>query len=151
MLGNGLHGLGNGPYVLGNGLYLLGIMSQFGIMSHSVLCRIRGYVVRHHVFRDYVAFRVMSFGIMLHSALCRIWTYVVRLNVIRRNVVRPTVVYLCLQLSRLCTRMRHNIPSNASAAGGCFIFFTVSEKIKKCFKPIKQFEQKKYRHLWADT
>ena len=61
MLGNGLHGLGNGPYLLGNGSDMLGIMSQFGIMSHSALCRIRGYVVRHNV----------AFGSMSHSALCR--------------------------------------------------------------------------------
>ena len=44
----------NGPPVLGNGPLLLGIMSQFGIMLHSVLCCIR----------DYIAFGVMSFGIM---------------------------------------------------------------------------------------
>ena len=63
MLGNGPQVLGNdnGPPVLGNGPHLLGIMSQFGIMSHSALCRIRGYVVRHNV----------AFGIMSHSALCR--------------------------------------------------------------------------------
>ena len=74
----------------------VGIMSQFGIMSHSVLCRIRGYVVRY-----YVAFGVMSFVIMLHSALCSIRTNDVRdrvvqrnvvwRNVVRRNVVLPTV------------------------------------------------------------
>ena len=81
MLGNGPHGLGNGPLVLGNGPHLL------GIMSHSALCRIRGYVVRH-----YVAFVVMSLGIMSHSALCHIRTYVVLLYVVRRNVARPNVV-----------------------------------------------------------
>ena len=43
-LGNGLHGLGNGPH-------FSGIMSQFGIMSHSGLSSIRYY--------------------MLHSGLCR--------------------------------------------------------------------------------
>ena len=59
-LGNGPYVLGNGPYVLGNGLHGLGngphglgIMSQFKIMLHSVLCRIR----------DYVAVGIMSFGI----------------------------------------------------------------------------------------
>ena len=57
MLGNGpqVLGNGNGPLVLGNGPHLL------GIMSHSALCRIRVYVVRHNV----------AFGIMSHSALCR--------------------------------------------------------------------------------
>ena len=70
-------------------------------MSHSALCRIRGYVVQQNVVRQYVAFSLMSFGIMSHSALCRIRPYVVRLcvvwrnvarhNVVRRNVVRPTV------------------------------------------------------------
>ena len=100
------HGLGNGPHGLGNGLHLLGIMSQFGIMLHSVfccsaLCRIRGYVVWHYVVQDYVTFGVMSFGIMSHLALCRIQIYFVRLCVVRlcvvwlcvvrRNVVRPTV------------------------------------------------------------
>ena len=63
VLGNTrLHGLGNGPYVLGNGPHLLDIMSQFGILSHLVLCRIRGYVVLHNV----------TFGIMSHSDLCRL-------------------------------------------------------------------------------
>ena len=64
MLGNGPQVLGNdnGPHVLGNGLHLLGIVSQFGIMSHSALCRIRGYVVRHYVLRHNVAFGLMSFG-----------------------------------------------------------------------------------------
>ena len=81
---------------MGNGQHLLGIMSQFGIMSHSALCRIRDYVVRYYVVRHYVAFGKMS-----HSALCCIWPYVVRLcvvrhivawpNVVRRNVVRLTV------------------------------------------------------------
>ena len=66
MLGNRPYVLGNGLHGLRNGLQVLGIMSQFGIMLHSVLCRIRGYVVRH-----YVPFGVMLFGIMLHSALCR--------------------------------------------------------------------------------
>ena len=63
MLGNGPQVLGNdnGPLVLGNGPHLLGNMSQFGIMSHSALCRIRGYVVRHYVVRPD----------MSHSALCR--------------------------------------------------------------------------------
>ena len=71
MLGNGLQVLGNnnGPPVLGNGPHLLGIMSQFGILLHSVLCHIRGYVVWHYVVRHYVAFGIMSFGIMSHSAL----------------------------------------------------------------------------------
>ena len=72
----------NGPPVLGNGPQLLGIMSQFGIMSHLALCRIRGYVVRH-----YIAFGLMSFGIMSHSALCCIRPYVVRLCVVRRNIL----------------------------------------------------------------
>ena len=57
-------GLGNGPYVLGNGPEVLGNGNGphlLCIMSHSVLCRIRGYVVRHYV----------AFGIMSHSALCR--------------------------------------------------------------------------------
>ena len=50
-------------------------------MSHSVLCRIQGYVVRHYVvwhyvLQDYVAFGVMSFGITSHSALCHIRHYV---------------------------------------------------------------------------
>ena len=36
-------GNGNGLLVLGNGPHLLGIMSQFGILLHSVSCRIRGY------------------------------------------------------------------------------------------------------------
>ena len=64
MLGNGPQVLGNdnGPHVLGNGLHLLGIVSQFGIMSLSALCRIRGYVVRHYVLRHNVAFGLMSFG-----------------------------------------------------------------------------------------
>ena len=63
MLGNGPQVLGNdnGPLVLGNGPHLLGNMSQFGIMSHLALCRIRGYVVRHNV----------AFSIKSHSALCR--------------------------------------------------------------------------------
>ena len=84
MLGNGLQVIGNvnGPLVLGNGPHLLGIMSHsllccirhyvvFGIMSHSgichsalccsALCRIRVYVIRHNV----------AFGIMSHLALCR--------------------------------------------------------------------------------
>ena len=41
VLGNGPQVLGNdnGPPVLGNGPHVLGIMSQFGIMSHSGLCR----------------------------------------------------------------------------------------------------------------
>ena len=67
----------------------------------SLLCHIRGYVVRHNVIRynvvqHYGAFRVMSYGKMLHSALYRIQTYVVqdcvvRHNVVQRKVVRPTV------------------------------------------------------------
>ena len=82
-----------------HGPYVLGIMSQFGIMSHLALCRIRGYVVRH-----YVAFGVISFGIMSHSALCCIRTYVVwrnvaRPNVVRRNVVRPTVSVSIVKLN----------------------------------------------------
>ena len=94
MLGNRPQVLGNdnGPLVLGNGPHLLGITSQFGIMSHSALCRIRGYVVRHNVVRPYVAFGIMSFGIMSHSALCRIRPYVVRHCVVRRNVARRNVV-----------------------------------------------------------
>ena len=101
MLGNGPQVLGNepqvlgndnGPLVLGNGPHLLRIMSQFGIMSHSALCRIRGYVLRPNVIRHYVAFGLMSFGIMSHSALCRIRPYVVRLCVVRRIVVRHNVV-----------------------------------------------------------
>ena len=88
VLGNGQYVLGYGPQVLGNGHgllvlgngpHLLSIMSQFGIMSHSVLCCIRGYVVRHYVISPYVAFGIMSFGIMSHSALCHIRPYVVRL------------------------------------------------------------------------
>ena len=70
MLGNGPQVLDNGPYVLGNGQHLLGIMSQFGIMSHSALCRIRDYVVRYYVLWHYVAFGIMSFGIMSHLYLC---------------------------------------------------------------------------------
>ena len=73
-------------------MHLLGNMSQFGIMSHLALCRIRGYVVRHYVVWHYVAFGVMSFGIMLHLALCRFRPYVDRLCVIRRIVARPNVV-----------------------------------------------------------
>ena len=98
VLGNRLPvlGNGNGPLVLGNGPHLLGIMSQFGIMLHSALCRIRGYVVRHYVVRPYVAYGIVLFGIMSHSTLCRIRPYVVRHCVVwpnfaRRNVVRPTV------------------------------------------------------------
>ena len=70
--------LGNEPYVLGNGLQVLGngngphmlgtVLCRIRILSHSVLCRIRGYVVWHYVVRDYVAFGDMSFSIMLHSA-----------------------------------------------------------------------------------
>ena len=62
MLGNGpqVKGNGNGALVLGNGPHLLGIMSQFGIMSHLALCRIR----------HYVTFGVMSFGNMSHSGVC---------------------------------------------------------------------------------
>ena len=56
VLGNGPYVLGNGPHVLGNGPHLLGIMSQFGIMSHSGFCRIRGYLVWYYV---------------CHSGLCR--------------------------------------------------------------------------------
>ena len=61
VLGNGPQVLGNdnGPPVLGNGPHLLGIMSQFGIMSHSALCGIQGML-----------FGIMSFGIMSHSGLC---------------------------------------------------------------------------------
>ena len=68
MLGNGPYvlgnrpqvlGNGNGPHVLCNGPHLLGIMSQFGIMSHSVLCRIRSYVVRDCVVRRNVV-RLLS-------------------------------------------------------------------------------------------
>ena len=89
MLGNGPQVLGNdnGPLVLCKGPHLLGNMSQFGIMSHSglcrlalcrsALCRIRPYVafglISHSALcriRPYVAFGVMSFGIMSHSALC---------------------------------------------------------------------------------
>ena len=97
MLGNGPQVLDNGPYVLGNGQHLLGIMSQFGIMSHLALCRIRDYVVWYYVLRHYVAFGIMSFGIMSHSALCCIRPYVVRLYVVRHNgvwckVVRRNVV-----------------------------------------------------------
>ena len=82
--------LGNGLYMLGNGLHLLGITLQFGIMSHSGLCRIGDYVA-------IVAFGIMSiwhyvtFGIMSHSALCRTRNYVVCDCVVRRNVVWPTV------------------------------------------------------------
>ena len=112
MLGNGPYLLGDVPHVLGNGPQMLG-KSTFGLVSHSglryctvcgirnffafrilshwVLCRIRGYVVRYYVVRHYVSFGVMSFGIMSNSALCRIWSYVVRDCVVRRNVVRPTV------------------------------------------------------------
>ena len=77
-LGKGPHGLGNGLHGLGNGPHLLGIMSRFGIMSHSVLCRIRGYVVQYYVFRHNVAKQGydvrhnVAFGIMLHSDLCRL-------------------------------------------------------------------------------
>ena len=88
----------NGPLVLGNGPNLLGIMSQFAIMSDSVLCRIRGYVVRYYVVRYYVAFGIMSFGIMSHSALCRIQPYVVWLCVVRRIV--SVVRVLCEGLAR---------------------------------------------------
>ena len=91
VLGNGPYVLGNGPYVLGNGPRLLGIMLQFGIMSHSALCRIRGYVVWHYDVRPYVAFGIMSFGIMSHLALCRIRPYVIRLCVVRPNVVLRNV------------------------------------------------------------
>ena len=66
------HGLGNGPHGLGNGLHLLGIMSQFGIMSHSVLCCIRCYVVQHYVAFGVMSFGIMLFGIMSHSELCRL-------------------------------------------------------------------------------
>ena len=55
-------------------------------MSHS------GYVVRHYVIWDYVAFGDRSFGIMLHSAFCRIPAYFVRDCVVRRNIVRLNVV-----------------------------------------------------------
>ena len=77
----------NRPCVFGNGQHLLGFMSQFGIMLHLGLCRIRGYVVQHNV----------TSGIMSHSDLCRLglcpWAYsnVVRHNVVRCNVIRPTV------------------------------------------------------------
>ena len=53
-----------GPPVLVNGPHLL------GNMSHSALCRIRGYVIWNYVVRHYVAFEVMLFGIMSHLALC---------------------------------------------------------------------------------
>ena len=38
---------GNGPHVLGNGPHLFRYYVTFGIMLHSVLCGIRGYVLRH--------------------------------------------------------------------------------------------------------
>ena len=50
-------------------LYVLHV--AFRIMSHSILCRIQGYVVWYYVVGHYVAFGVMSFGIMSHSDLCR--------------------------------------------------------------------------------
>ena len=55
-------------------------------MLHSVLCRIRGYVVWH-----YVSFGVMSFGNISYLAVCRIRTNVVLDCVVWHNVVRPTV------------------------------------------------------------
>ena len=62
-------GLGNGPYVLGNGPEVLGNGNGphlLCIMSHSVLCCIRGYVVRH-----YVAFGIMSqYSDLRRSGLC---------------------------------------------------------------------------------
>ena len=104
--------------MLGNGLHLLGITLQFGIMSHSGLCRIGDYVaivafgimsiwhyvtfgimshlalcrIRHYVAFGVTPFRIMSFGIMSHSAFCRIRTYVVRDCVIWDCVVRCNVV-----------------------------------------------------------
>ena len=69
MLGNGQQVLGNdnGSLVLGTGPHLLGNMSQFGIMSHSALCRIRRYVAF-----GVMLFGIMSFGLMSQLALCRL-------------------------------------------------------------------------------
>ena len=53
----------------------------FGIMSHSALCRFRGYVVWHYVAFGLMSFGIMLFGIMLHSALCCIRPYVLRHSV----------------------------------------------------------------------
>ena len=90
MLGNGPYLLGNVPHVLGNGPQMLG-KSTFGLVSHSglryctvcgirnffafrilshwVLCCIRGYVVRYYVVRHYVAFGIVSSGIMSFSVM----------------------------------------------------------------------------------
>ena len=111
VLGNGPRVLGNGPYVLGNGPHLLGIMSQFGIMSHSALCRIRHYVafgnmshsglcrsplcrIRVYVIRHNVAFGIMSH--LAHYVICHcvIRPIVARCNVVRRNVVWHIVCVL---------------------------------------------------------
>ena len=92
VLGNGPHGLGNGPLVLGNGPHLL------GIISHLVLCRIRGYVVWHYVVLHYVAFGiqyvafglmsfgyvsfgVMSFGLLLVYYILVVWSVYIILRI----------------------------------------------------------------------
>ena len=111
--------VGNGPHLL-------------GIMSHLVLCCIRGYVVRH-----YVAFGVMSFGIMLpsglccsalcHSGLCRVCGYVVRHMaafsimlhsdlciwdcVVQLNVVRLIVVWPTVSVSYECVKIQPKVDS----------------------------------------
>ena len=62
-------GYGNGLLVLGNGPHLLGNMSQFGILLHSVSCRIRGYVIPRNAAIGLMSFSIVSFGVMSFGLL----------------------------------------------------------------------------------
>ena len=56
------------PQVLGNGPNLLGIMSQFGIMLHWVLCHnLALCCIGYYVAFEVMSLGIMLFGIMLHS------------------------------------------------------------------------------------
>ena len=97
-------------------------------MSHSALCRIQGYVVRHYVVRHYVAFGVMSFGIMslgimsfgilsfgimTHSGLWHIRDYVT-FSIMSHSAlcrIRPYVVQLCViwHIVIWCNVVRRNV------------------------------------------
>ena len=69
MLGNGPHMFDNGPHVLGKSTFGTVLYVAFGIWSHSVLCRIRGYVVRHNVAFGLMSFGIVSFGLMLFGLM----------------------------------------------------------------------------------
>ena len=117
MLGNGPYLLGDVPHVLGNGPQMIG-KSTFGLVSHSglryctvcgirnffafrilshwVLCCIRGYVVRYYVVRHYVAFGIVSSGIMSFSVMSFSLLSVYRYNVPGSRYLNTIPVpYLC--------------------------------------------------------